>query len=335
MAGGHRRAVGSRRQRRLWSGLLGAALLVAGIRRRPEDDAPSEELELAGDRSPPPTEKKRRAWREIGRLLYAAIGQHRVVSIAAGVTFFALLAMFPAVAALVSVYGIFADPGTIRVHLDDLSSILPSGAIEVIGDQLTRVASGGKSTLGATFLFTLGLSLWSANAGMKALFDALNIVYDAQERRGLIKLNLISLAFTGCALLALILAISVIVVLPVALEFAGLQSLGGTMAMIARWPGLYAVVAFGLVITYRYGPDRDRAQWRWITWGSALAAALWIVVSILFSWYAANFGAYNKTYGSLGAVVGFMTWMWISCMVILAGAEVDALMERLDRGSAT
>jgi len=192
-----------------------------------------------------------------------------------------------------------------------------------------------KQTLGATFLFTLGLSVWSANAGMKALFDALNIVYDAQERRGLVKLNLISLAFTGGALLILLLAIAAIVVLPVALEFAGLESLGGMMAMIARWPGLYAVVALGLVIIYRYGPDRDRAQWRWITWGSGLAAALWILVSILFSWYAANFGAYNKTYGSLGAVVGFMTWLWISCMVILTGAEVDAMMERLDPGSAT
>ena len=335
MAGGHRRAVGSRRQRRLWSGLLGVALLVAGICRQPEHDVPTEEPELTGGRSPPGTEKKRRTWMEIARLLYGAIGQHRVVSIAAAVTFFALLAMFPAVAALVSIYGIFADPGTIRVHLDDLASVLPSGAIEVIGDQLTRVASGGKTTLGATFLFTLGLSLWSANAGMKALFDALNVVYDRQERRGLVKLNLISLAFTGGALLILLLAIAAIVVLPVALELAGLQSLGGTMAMIARWPGLYAVVAVGLVIIYRYGPDRDRAIRQWITWGSGLAAALWILVSILFSWYAANFGAYNKTYGSLGAVVAFMTWMWISCMVILAGAEVDAIMERLDRGSAT
>jgi membrane protein len=132
----------------------------------------------------------------------------------------------------------------------------------------------------------------------------------------------------------LLVAIAVIVVLPVTLAYAGLQSLGGTMAMVARWPGLYAIVALGLVIVYRYGPDRDRVQWRWITWGSGLAAALWIVVSILFSWYAANFGAYNKTYGSLGAVVGFMTWMWISCMVILAGAEVDAVMERLDRSTA-
>src|SRR5262249_58074347 len=156
----------SRRQRRLWSGLLGAAFLAAGIRRRPEDGAPAEEPELAGGRSPPGTEKKRRAWMEITWLLYGAIDQHRVMSIAAGVTFFALLAMFPAVAALVSIYGIFADPGTIRVHLDDLAAILPSGAIEVIGDLLTRVASGGNTTLGATFLFTLVLSLWTAPDGM-------------------------------------------------------------------------------------------------------------------------------------------------------------------------
>lgn len=148
--------------------------------------------------------KARRAWIEIARLLYSAIGQHRVVFIAAGVTFFILLAMFPAIAALVSIYGIFSDPGTIRAHLDDLSSFLPGGAIEVIGDQLGRVASGGKTTLGATFLFTLALSLWSANAGMKALFDALNIVYDAEERRGLIKLNAMSLAFTAGALVVLL-----------------------------------------------------------------------------------------------------------------------------------
>ena len=279
-------------------------------------------------------DKSRRAWIEIARLLYSAIGQHRVVSIAAGVTFFALLAIFPAIAALVSVYGIFLDPGTIRVHLDDLSSVLPSGAIEVIGDQLGRVASGGKTTLGLTFLFTLTFSLWSANAGMKALFDALNIVYDMQERRGLIKLNAVSLSFTAGAVLVLVLAIGAVVVLPVTLEYAGLRSIGGSIAMMARWPALYVIVALGLAVIYRFGPDRENAQWRWITWGSGLAAALWIIVSILFSWYAANFGAYNKTYGSLGAVVGFMTWIWISCMVILAGAEVDAVMERLDRGTA-
>jgi membrane protein len=242
--------------------------------------------------------------------------------------------MFPAIGALVSVYGLFSDPSTIHAQLDELSLFLPDGAIQVIGDQLQRVASGGKSTLGATFLISLALSLWSANAGMKALFDALNIVYGATERRGLLKLNVVSLAFTVGALLVLLLAIAAMVVVPLAFEYVGFETIGGWAATLGRWPALFAMILVGLALIYRFGPDREHAQWHWITWGSALAALLWIVASILFSWYAANFGAYNKTYGSLGAAIGFMTWIWISCIVILGGAEVDAVLERLDRGTA-
>jgi membrane protein len=228
----------------------------------------------------------------------------------------------------VSVYGLFADPSTIRLHLDELSTLLPGGAIEIVGDQLTRVASGGTSTLGVTFLFTLALSLWSANAGMKALFDSLNIVYDVEERRGLIKLNAVSLVFTAGALLVLLLALGAIVVLPAVMNYLGLESVGGTIIMLARWPALYMLVVLALAIIYRFGPDREHAQWHWITWGSALAALAWIAASLLFSWYAANFGSYNTTYGSLGAAVGFMTWIWISNMVILGGAEIDAVLDR-------
>ena len=338
-----------RSNRRLWSALIGGALLIVGFHRTRSDPDPTEASDFPKSRAKPRPKKVRRAWTEIARLLYSAIGQHRVVSIAAGVTFFALLAIFPAIAALVSIYGIFSDPVSIRAHLNELSSFLPGGAIEIIGDQLGRVASGGKSRLGVTFLFTLALSLWSANAGMKALFDALNIVYDAPERRGLIKLNAISLAFTVGALLILLIAIATIVVLPVALNYAGLgmaglrtagletsglEMAGATIANLARWPAMYAVVVLALGLIYRFAPDRDRVQWHWITWGSAIAAFVWIAASILFSWYAANFGSYNKTYGSLGAAVGFMTWIWISCMVILGGAEIDAVLERVDRGTA-
>ena len=156
-------------------------------------------------------------------LLYSAIGEHRVLSIAAGVTFFSLLAIFPAIAALVSIYGLFADPANIQAQLSSLSSILPGGAIDVISDQLQRVASGGRTRLGATFTLTLAISLWSANAGMKALFDALNIVYGATESRGLVKLNAISLAFTGGALLVAGLAVGAIIVLPVVLQYVGLE----------------------------------------------------------------------------------------------------------------
>ena len=316
----------------MWSALIGGALLLAGFHRQSTDTHPTDVPVAAPAKSLPV--KARRAWFEILRLLYSAIGQHRVVSIAAGVAFFVLLAIFPAIAALVSVYGIFSDPTTIGTHLNELSSLLPEGAIQIIGDQLGRVASGGTTTLGATFLFTLGLSLWSANAGMKALFDALNIVYDAEERRGLIKLNAVSLAFTTGALLVLLLALGAIIVLPAAMNYLGLESIGGTIIMLARWPALYMLVVLALAFTYRFGPDREHVQWHWITWGSALAALAWIAASILFSWYAANFGSYNKTYGSLGAAVGFMTWIWISNMVIFGGAEIDALLERLDRGTA-
>jgi len=321
------------RRRRLWSAVLGLALLAIGFGRKASGrtNLPAKQAAARVEGGT----KNRAARFEIIRLLHNAIGEHRVVSIAAGVTFFVLLAIFPAIAALVSIYGIFAGPTIIQGHLSDLSSLMPGGAIDVIGEQLKRVASGGKTALGLTFITTLAISVWSANAGMKALFDALNIVYGANETRGLLKLNAVSLAFTAGALLVLILAIAAIVVLPVALQYVGLADFTDWFLHLTRWPILFVLVALALAIIYRFGPNREHAQWHWITWGSATATLLWIIVSILFSWYAANFGSYNKTYGSLGAVVGFMTWIWISSMVILGGAEIDAVMERLDRGSQT
>src|SRR5262245_11595601 len=250
---GHWGTLSPRRRRRLWSALIGGALLLAGFHRQSTRTHPADVPVPTPAKSRPGARvraKARRAWLEILRLLYSAIGQHRVVSIAAGVAFFVLLAIFPAIAALVSVYGIFSDPTTIGTHLNELSSLLPEGAIQIIGDQLGRVASGGTTTLGATFLFTLGLSLWSANAGMKALFDALNIVYDAEERRGLIKLNAVSLAFTAGALLVLLLALGAIVVLPAAMNYLGLESIGGTIIMLARWPALYMLVVLALAFIY-------------------------------------------------------------------------------------
>jgi membrane protein len=162
---------------------------------------------------------------------------------------------------------------------------------------------------------------------MKSIFDALNIVYKEREKRGFIKLNLVSLAFTLAALLFVLLAIACIVALPAV--FSSTDTSGGTalVAKFVRWPVLLLVIGLALAVLYRYGPSRSEPKWRWITWGSAFAAVGWIVVSILFSWYTANFGTYNKTYGSLGAVVGFMVWIWLSTAVILIGAELDAEME--------
>ena len=230
--------------------------------------------------------------------IYRKIGRDRVVALAAGVTFYSLLAIFPAIAALVALYGIFADPATIASHLDGLSGVLPTGALEVLRDELNRLASQRGGTLGLTFLVGLGTSLWSANAGIKALFDALNLVYEEEEKRGLIRLNAISLAFTTGAIFLLLVALVAIVVLPVAMNFVGLPDVTETVVKAVRWPALFLVVALALAAIYRYGPSHTEARWRWITWGSAFAALAWLAASALFSWYAENFGSYNKTYGA-------------------------------------
>jgi len=162
---------------------------------------------------------------------------------------------------------------------------------------------------------------------VKAIIDALNIAYAEREKRSFIKLTAVSFVFTLAGIAGAIVALGVVVVLPLVLQFIGLQSATETIVAVAKWPVLFIGAAFAIAVLYRYGPSRAQAKWRWVSWGSALAAAAWIGLSLLFSWYATNFGSYNKTYGSLGAVVGFMTWIWISTIVLLIGAELDAEIE--------
>ena len=268
-----------------------------------------------------------RGWRDILLRVYNNVSEDRVITIAAGVTFYSLLAVFPAIAALVAIYGLFADPETISRNLDSLSGLLPSGAIDVVRDQMTRIASRGKSTLGLAFALGLLVSLWSANAGIKSLFDSLNLVYNEKEKRGLIKLNLVSLTFTAATIVFVLFGIAAVVILPVALNYIGLSGVTDLIFRVGRWPLLFVLVALALAFTYRYGPSRSKPKWRWITWGGAFAALAWILGSLLFSWYATNFGNYNQTYGSLGAAIGLMMWLWLSTIVILVGGELDAEME--------
>ncbi len=281
----------------------------------------------------PSAKEPTRGLKELVRRAYTNIGKHRVLALAAGVTFYSILAIFPAIAALVGIYGLFADPTTISAHLDSVSDFLPGGAIDVIRDQLTRIASNGRSTLGLAFGFGLGVSLWSANAGLKALFDALNLIHETEEKREFIKLNAVSLAFTILGIIFALLALAAIVAIPVILNASGLEGATELLVNVGRWPVLFLVVGLVLALIYRFGPCRPDPQWRWITWGSAFASVAWIALSLLFSWYAANFGSYNATYGSLGAIMGFMVWLWLSTIVVLLGAEIDAEMERRAGGS--
>ena len=274
-----------------------------------------------------PTEIPAKGWKDILWRTYEEMNKDRILAVAAGVTYFGLLALFPAVAALVSLYGLFADVVTINDHLASLGGLLPGGAIDIIGEQVKRIAGAGGGALGFAFLFGLALSLWSANAGVKAMFDALNVAYGEEEKRSFIKLNLTSLTFTLGAIAFVLLALGGIVVLPAMIEFLGLGEIGEWVLWIGRWPVLLTLVVLALALLYRYGPSRDNARWQWITPGSIVAAVVWIAGSMLFSWYVSSFGNYNETYGSLGAAIGFMTWLWLSTTIILVGAELNAETE--------
>jgi membrane protein len=274
-----------------------------------------------------PSEIPAKGWKDILLRVYSDVGDHRILALAAGMTYYSLLAIFPALAALVAIYGLFSDTGTIAKHLDEVSGFVPSGAIDVAREQLTRVVSKGNQTLGLTFIIGLAVSLWSANAAMKSLFDTLNIIYGENEKRGFLKLNAMSLAFTLAAIAFVLAALGAVVVLPLVLNYLWLSDFADLFVRLVRWPAMLLVVALALACIYRFGPSREAPRWRWITWGSLAAAILWLGASALFSWYAANFGKFNETYGSLGGAIGFMTWLWISAIVILFGAELDAEME--------
>lgn len=281
-----------------------------------------------GRRAESPTAIPATGWKDIAWRFYNDIQNDRVLLVAAGVTFYAILALFPATAAIVSLYGLFADATTINQHLNLVSGFLPEGALEVIGDQVKRIASQGHGTLGAAFLGTLVFSLWGANSGTKAIFDALNIIYKEQEKRSFIQLTIRSLIFTIGAVALILLALAGIIAVPVIIKLVGVpDSSGAALLRMVRWPLLYLVILFALACLYRYGPSRTHPQWKWVTWGSAIAGGFWVIGSLLLSWYLGNFGSYNATYGSLGAVIGFMVWMWFSTIIVLAGGEINAEME--------
>ena len=270
---------------------------------------------------PPP------GWKDILIRTYRSISDDRVFALAAGVTYYVLLALFPGLGALVSIYGMIANPEDIGNLVASLAGTIPQDAINIISGQLHHLASQDQKTLGLAFFGSLLVSLWSANAAVKALFDALNVVYGETEKRGFIRLTILSLTYTVGMILFLVLAMIGIVVIPAILNLLHFDTWGELIITALRWPALLAILVFGLALVYRYGPSRNDARWRWISWGSVTAAILWVVVSMLFSWYASNFGNYNKTYGSLGAVAAFMVWSWLSITVVLMGGELNAEIE--------
>jgi membrane protein len=280
-----------------------------------------------GRQASAPTHLPWTAWKDIFLRSFSGIGKHRLLAVAAGAAFYQLLAVFPAVTAFVSTYGLFAGGEQIGRDLTMLAHIVPAAALDIIGGQIDRITAKGAASLSLTFVFGLALALWSANAGVKAIFDALNVIYEEDEKRGFIRLNLMTLAFTLGSIVFLLLAGGAVVAFPSLLSRLGADRLGLSLISGLRWPILYVIVALALALLYRFGPSRREAKWRWLTVGSVTAALLWLIGSAAFSWYLANVADYSATYGSLGAAIGLMMWLWLSEVVLLLGAQVNAEIE--------
>jgi membrane protein len=257
----------------------------------------------------------RRTWQEYN--------EDQVAAVAGGATFFGLLALFPALGVFVSLYGLIADVEEARLHILRLDGFLPEGAVAVLGEHIARLAATPDASLGVAFAVSLLLSIWSSNAGVKSLIGGLNIAYDTPERRGFLRLNALCLGFTLAGVCFAILAGFV----AGWLDRSGFGSV--PLVALLQWPVLLILVVTALSVLYRYGPSRPPGRWRWITPGSAFVAVAWVCMSMAFTIYVANFGSYDKTYGSLGAVVGFMTWIWLSLTLVLIGAELDAELDKL------
>jgi membrane protein len=307
-------------------GLFGG--LLAALAQRPRSIGMPRTSSLA--RRPPASASSAdisaRDWREVLVCTLKNSNEDRIPAVAAGATFYSLLALFPALGVFVSLYGLFGDVAKARAQIVGLHGFLPEGGVTVLTEQIDRLTALPQHSLGMTFLVSLVLSIWSSNAGMKALIAGLNVAYEQDERRKFIALNAQSLAFTVGAILLALAGTAAIAITPSLLRLLGLQSLE-TLSLL-RWPVLFVAIVTLISMLYRYGPSKRETRWRWITPGGVFAALGWLAMSFVFSIYVDNFGSYDKTYGSLGAIVGFMTWLWLTLTVVLAGAELNRELER-------
>ena len=277
-----------------------------------------------------------RGWKDILARVKDQIKEDRLSIIAAGVAFYGLMAIFPALIALVAIYGLAFDPAQVEQQVSQLRGVLPPQAADVLLAQLHDLTSTSSAALGLGAVLGIVLALWSASAGMRTLMEALNVAYDEEEKRGTIRFYATALLLTLAAIAGAIIAISLVVALPIVLNFLGglgeaLEWLISTGSVVI----LIATVMLGLAIVYRYGPSREQPRWRWVSWGAVIATVLWVIGSVLFSVYVTRFGNYNETYGSVGAIVILLMWFLLSAYAVLIGAEVNAEMERQTRKDTT
>jgi membrane protein len=293
---------------------------------RPPPGAPTPE-ELPGIHAEKPTDIPWRGWKQIVKRAWAENKADNMPIIAGGVAFFGFLSIFPALIALISIYGLVASPETVATQVEDLSAQLPDSAAQLIGDQLKSIVSNSSSALSVGLVVSILAALWSASGGVGNLITAVNLAYDEVETRNFVKLKLLSLGLTLGAIAFVIVTFGLVAVVPAVIEQLPLGVVGTVLAQIARWVLLLAVFAGSLAVLYRVAPDRDAPRFRWVSLGAVVVTVIWAVVSVGFAIYVNNFGSYDKTYGAIAGVIVLMLWLYLTCYLVLLGAEINSEAE--------
>jgi membrane protein len=317
--------------RPLTGALIAAGLALSGVLlRRHERRQVDREIEQnrRGRMASRPSEIPASGWWDILNRTWQKIGEDNISLVAAGVAFYSLLSIFPAFTALVSVYALVADPTQVENQVAAAQGFLPADALKLISDQLHALVQGPKAGFGIGLVVSVMLALWSARAGIGAMMTALNIAYGEKERRNIIEFNLVAIGLTAGMIVFGIVALLLVAVIPAVLNLLPLPGPVTWAISLVRWPILAGFAIIAQAVLYRLGPSREKPRWRWVSWGSAIATLLWIIASVGFSVYVSKFTNYNATYGSLGAVVILLMWFYISAYIFLAGAELNAEMER-------
>ncbi len=286
------------------------------------------EAELAHAREATwPSHIPARGWRDIAFRVAADISRTNLSLIAAGLAFFAFLAIPAALTALVALYGLAFDRSAVQGQLAALKGVIPADVVGILSGELTRITSSSGSKLSFALALSVVIALWSARSGTSSLMSALNIAYGESEKRSLFRFYFDAMMLTACGTLFAILAVALVAVLPAAIAVLPLGDYAKAAAAGARWPVLLLLVTLSFAAIYRYAPCRTLVRWRWVSWGAAIATVLWLGGSALFSLYVSSFATYDRTYGSLGAVVALLMWLYFSCFVVLLGGTINAEME--------
>jgi membrane protein len=288
-----------------------------------------------GDQAETPTQIPPRGWWQVTRRAFRESSEDHVPMLAGGVAFFAFLAVFPALIAALTIYGLVAEPAQVAAQVEQLSGMLPRETQPLIAGQLDAVVASSGGALGVSLVVSLLAALWAASSGTGNLMQAINLAYDEDESRGFLRLRGTALLLTLGAIVFVLVALALVAVVPPVLDALPLGTVGTVLAQVLRWALLLAVVIGALAVVYRIAPDRDAPRLRWVSTGALVAAALWIAGSVLFSLYVDNFGSYNKTYGALAGVVVLLLWLYLTSYIVLLGAEINAESERQTRRDTT